>query len=222
MKFWCRYGHDVPQQAVVSAQQVVPHVRVGQAAWHVPAEQVWPDGQAAAHDPQLAASVFRSTHTPLQALNPAAQVGTQTRDEQVWPAGHTMPQVPQFLESVEVLVQTAEGVPGQVVLGERHWHVDAEQTSAGTQALLQPPQFAPLVAVSTHLPVVKARGGQIVTVAGVVSHTHAAAWQIPSPQSWPQAPQLAVLVWKSTHSRPHLSGFADGQLHCPAAHVAPT
>jgi hypothetical protein len=65
-------------------------------------------------------SVFRSTHTPLQRLNPAAHAGTHVAEEQVWPAGHAVPQVPQFLGSVEVLVQTVEGVPGQVVLGDRH------------------------------------------------------------------------------------------------------
>jgi hypothetical protein len=77
------------------------------------------------------------------------------------------------------------------------------------------------VAVSTQVPVVGAAAGQKATVAGVVLHTHAAAWQVPSPQSWPQVPQLAVLVWKSTHSTPQAFGFAAGQLQIPAAHVAP-
>lgn len=218
MKFWCRYGQDVPQQAVVSAQQVVPHVRVGQAAWHVLAEQVWGDGQTVVHEPQWAASFFKSTHTPLHAVNPAAQVGTHVPDEQVWPAGHTMPQVPQFLVSVEVLVQTAVGVPGQMVLGERHWHVDAEQTSAGTHAFPHAPQLDALVAVSTQVPVA-GRLGQSATGAGL--HAQAAAWQVPSPQSWPQAPQLAVSVCLFTHLRPHGSGSATVHPQTPPEQLAP-
>jgi hypothetical protein len=81
-----------------------------------------------------------------------------------------------------MLVQTAEGVPGQLVLGGRHWQLDAEQTSAGTQASKQAPQFAPFVAVSMHVPVVNAPGGQIVTVVGVGLQAHEAPWQVPRPQ----------------------------------------
>jgi hypothetical protein len=160
----------------MSAQQAVPHVRVGQAALHVLAEQVWGDGQAAAHDPQLAASVFRSTHTPLQRVNPAAHVGTHVPEEQVSPAGHTMPQVPQFLGSVDVLVQIGEGVPGQLVLGDRHWHTDAEQTWPEMQTIPQPPQLEALVEVSTQVPVAGSLGQR---ATGEVLHTHAAAWQVP-------------------------------------------
>jgi hypothetical protein len=130
-------------------------------------------------------------------VNPEAHVGTQAPDEQVWPAGHTVPQVPQFLGSVDVLVQIGEGAPGQLVLGDRHWQMDAEQTSAGTQALLHVPQLAPFVALSTHVPEVKAPGGQIVTVVGVELHAHAARWQVPSPQEWPQLPQFPASVWRS-------------------------
>jgi hypothetical protein len=193
-----------------------------QLAAHVPAEQLCPSRQGLAHPPQLSESVLVSTQTPLHNISPAAQDRWQVPEEQVWPDAQAVPQPPQFLGSVEMFVQTAEEPVPQICFGELHTQAAAVHTSPAMQTFSQPPQFAPLVAVSTHLPVVKARGGQIVTVAGVVSHTHAAAWQVPSPQSRPQAPQLAVLVWKSTHSTPHLSGFADGQMHCPAVHVAPT
>jgi hypothetical protein len=166
-------------------------------------------------------SVWKFTHAPLHRLSPVAHVGTQLPEEQAWPAGHTLPQVPQFLGSLEVLVQTAAGTPGQLVLGERHWHVDAEQTSAGTQACPHAPQFAPLVAVSTHVPVAGGGGIQNVTVVGVVLHTHAPASQIPNPHAWPQVPQLAVSVWKFTQRPPQESGCATVQLHVAPTQVEP-
>ena len=150
MKLRCRFGHDDPQQAVLSVQHVEPQVSVGQVAWHAPAEQVWEDVQARVHDPQWRGSVWRFTQAPPQSVSPAAQVWTQALATQVWPAGQTVPQVPQLAGSVAVLVQT---VALQAVLGARHWQVLALHTLSGTQAFPQAPQFAPLLARLTQVPV---------------------------------------------------------------------
>ena len=133
------------------------------------------------HAPQLAASVFKSTHTPLQSVNPAAQVGTQAPDEQVCPAGHTVPQEPQFLGSLVTFVQTAAAPVPQICFGATQVQVDEEQTSPAMQTAPQPPQLDALTAVSTQVPVAEA-GGQSATVEGVVLHAQAAAAQVPSPQ----------------------------------------
>ncbi len=105
MKFWCRFGHDDPQQAVLSAQHVVPQVRVAQAAWQVPAEQVCPDEQVRPHTPQFATSFWRFTQLPLQSVSPLAQAREQAPPLQIWSAEQTFPQRPQLVGSVLVSVQ---------------------------------------------------------------------------------------------------------------------
>jgi len=167
---------------------------------------------------------LRSTQTPLQSVNPGEQIWTQVPNEQVCLAAQALPQLPQFLESVEVLAHTSAGVPTlQVELGVRHWQLDAEQTWAGTQRFPQLPQFEPLVDVSTHVPEAGSLG-QSATGAGL--HTQVAARQVPRPQSRPQAPQLAASVCWFTHLRPQVSGWAAGHSQIgvdpvPALQLAP-
>jgi hypothetical protein len=225
MKFWCRFGHEGPQQAVLSAQQVVPQVRAAQVAWQVPAEQVCPDEQERPHTPQFAASVWRFTQLPLQSVSPLAQAREQAPLLQIWSAVQTLPQRPQLTGSVLVLVQIADAVPGlQRVSGGRHWQLLALQTLLGTQTFPQAPQFAPLVAVSTHRPVVGASGGQNVIVfggVGLTSQTQLAPRQLPRPQPWKQVPQLAGSVWRFTHRAPQVSGVEAGHSQRPATQLEP-
>jgi capsular polysaccharide biosynthesis protein len=60
--------------------------------------------------------------------------------------------------------------------------------------MAQPPQFSLSARVSRHCGLVVGpqsflRGSQM----------QPPAWQMPTPQSWPQAPQLRRSVWSSTH-----------------------
>jgi len=173
MKFWCRLGHDDPQQAVLSAQQVDPQTWVAQVAWQVPAEQVCPDEQVRPHTPQFAASVWRFTQAPLQSVSPLAQASEQAPPLQIWSVVQRLPQTPQLVGSVLVLVQIVDPAtaPGQAELGERHWQVLELQTLFGTQTFPQDPQFAPFDAVSTHEPVAGASAGQNAIVFGGVGLT---------------------------------------------------
>lgn len=127
------------------------------------------------HVPQWAGLVARSTQTPLHSVNPAAQVCWQVPEAQVWPAAQAVPHVPQFLGSVEVLVQTAEEPVPQICFGELHTQVEAAHTSPAMQTFWQAPQFEALLAVSTQVPVAGAAAGQKATVVGEVLHTQAAA-----------------------------------------------
>jgi hypothetical protein len=221
MKFLCGNGQEVPQQLFPAAgawQQVKLQVSVVQLAAHLPAEQLCPSRQVVAHVPQWTGLVARSTQTPLHSVNPAAQDCWQVPDAQVWPAAQAVPQLPQFLGSVCTFVQTSAVPVPQICFGELHAQVDALQTSPGMQTTPQLPQFAPLVVVSTQVPVAGTLG-QSATGAGL--HAHAAAWQVPSPQSWPQAPQLAASVCLFTHLRPQASGSVTGHPQTPPEQLAP-
>jgi len=140
---------------------------------------------------------------------------------QAWPAAQAWPQVPQFLESVRVLVQTAAVPVPQTCFGELHTQAEAVHTSPGMQTIPQPPQLAALVAVSKQVPVAGSPG-QSATVAGVVAHTHPAAWQVPCPQPCPQVPQFEGSVCLFTHWMAQVSGRVTGQAQLPALQVAPT
>jgi hypothetical protein len=129
-----------------------------------------------------------------------------------------LPQVPQFLGSVEVLVQTAAVPEPQICFGETHTHAEAVQTSPAMQTFPHAPQLEALADVSTHVPVAGSPGQR---ATGGALHTQEAAWQFPSPQSWPQVPQLAVLVCLFTHWRPQVSGCAAGHAQSPALQPAP-
>ena len=168
--------------------------------------------------PQWAGLVARSTQTPLHSVNPAAQDCWQVPDAQICPAAQAVPQLPQFLGSVEMLVQTAAVPVPQICFGELHTQADAVHTSPAMQTFPHAPQLDALVAVSTQVPVAGTLG-QSETGAGL--HTQAAAWQVPSPQSWPQAPQLVVSVCLFTHLRPQVSGSATVHPQIPPVQLAP-
>jgi hypothetical protein len=108
-------------------------------------------------------------------VSPAEQACWHVPDVQVWPAAQAVPQVPQFLGSVEVLVQTAEAPAPQICFGELHTQAEAAHTSPAMQTFWQAPQFEALLAVSTQVPVAGAAAGQKATVAGEVLHAQAAA-----------------------------------------------
>ncbi len=227
-----------------ASQQAPPQVSVVQVAWQAPPTQL-PDGHTVPQAPQWDGSFRRSTHTPPQLVNPVAQVSWHWPDTHSWPAGQACPQVPQFRSSVERSVHTSEAVPAlQVVFGGRHWQEDAEQTRAGVQTTPHPPQLAPLAEVSTHVP--EEVGGQSATGGGL--HAQEPALQVPMPQAWPQVPQLAGSVWRSTHwtpqglvpaghaqtpfvqgapakqatlQPPQWSGSEAGSMHCPSQASCP-
>jgi hypothetical protein len=203
---------------VGASQQVPPQVRVVQAAWQVPAEQLCPSRQEVVQAPQWAGSVLRSTQAPLHSVSPAAQVCWQVPPLQVWPAAQAVPHVPQFLGSVEVLVQTAAVPEPQICFGETHTQAEAAQTSPAMQTFPHAPQLEALVDVSTQVPVAGSLGQ---SATGDALHVQEAAWQVPSPQSWPQVPQLAVLVCLFTHAMPQVSGCAAGHPQTPALQLAP-
>ena len=117
-----------------------------------------------------------------------------------------------------VLVQTAAAPVPQTCFGELHTQVDAVHTSPAMQTFPHAPQLDALVAVSTQVPVAGTLG-QSATGAGL--HAQAAAWQVPSPQSWPQVPQLAVSVCLFTHLRPQVSGSATVHPQIPPVQLAP-
>src|SRR6266545_3129734 len=85
-----------PQQAVPSQQSAPQVTPVVQA--QAPELHVCPAGQARPQAPQLAASVWRSTHAAPHLSWPAGQ--TQWPAAQLWAAPQAVPQAPQFARSV--------------------------------------------------------------------------------------------------------------------------
>jgi hypothetical protein len=225
-KFLCRLGQLVPEPpggqqllpVLPAWQQVPPQVSVVHVAWQVPAEQLWPSRQEVAQAPQWAGSVLRSTQAPLHSVSPAVQACWHVPPLQVWPAAQAVPQAPQFLGSVEVLVQTAAVPEPQTCFGDAHTQAEAVQTSPAMQTFPHAPQLEALVDVSRQVPVAGSLGQ---SATGGALHTQEAAWQVPSPQSWPQVPQFAVAVCLFTHWMPQVSGWAAGHAQSPALQLAP-
>jgi hypothetical protein len=182
-------------------QQVPPQESVLQAAWQIPPEQDRPGAQALPQEPQLAGSIWVSTHVPLQEVKPAAQACWQLPDAQTCPAEHLVAQEPQCLGSLARLVHTVVAPSAQTTFGELHTQADWVQTSPAGQTTLHPPQWEALELVSTQVPVAEA-GGQSATVEGVVLQTHAPAAQVPRPQERPHVPQFAGSVCWSTQASP--------------------
>jgi hypothetical protein len=98
--------------------------------------------------PQLCGSERTSTQTPLQSSKPAWH-SEQRPALQVCPDGQTFPHRPQLLESAAVSTHT----PLHKVSPGWHWPVHNPLThdSPGAQLLLQPPQFAASVWMSTQV-----------------------------------------------------------------------
>ena len=174
----------MPQQAFPTRgarQQVPPQVSVVHAAWQVPAEQDCPVAQALVQEPQWAGSVWRSTQVVPHRVKPAAQVCWHAPDEQIWPAAQAFVQEPQCFGSLATSVQTVVDPSAQISRGGLQTQADCVQTSPAMQTFPQAPQLEALTAVSTQVPVV-GLAGQSATVEGEVSHSHAPAAHVPSPQ----------------------------------------
>jgi hypothetical protein len=72
----------------------------------LPSMQPWPDPQVCPQEPQLALSVFRSTHPPLHGSVPTRHVFVQPRPEQTSPLGHFALHAPQLSGFALTDVQT--------------------------------------------------------------------------------------------------------------------
>ena len=125
--------------SLVSSTHTFEHRLSAPLQLHVPPEQMPPQGWLQA--PQLASSVFRSTHTPLQSVEPVPQpAAVQVPPVQV--PEHAAPQLPQLASSVCVSTQT----PLQISEWSPVHPPDPTQpppvqTFPVLQGLAQPPQF---------------------------------------------------------------------------------
>src|SRR5438105_4105565 len=103
----------------------------------------------------------------MQALGCAApQLVTQLPDEHRVPAEQTVAQLPQWLGSILKLVHSALGpVPHALGAVAGHWQAPTveppgtEQLCPPGHCMLQPPQLALSVCVSTHTPLQKPLAG---------------------------------------------------------------
>jgi hypothetical protein len=169
--------------------------------------------QAAPHAPQLAAPVTRlasqpSGAAPLQSPLPAAQRST-VHAPAAQPATATegsaqpAPQAPQFAGSTAVLAQYEGAAPtaGQVASGAAQVvpHAPPEHTWPAPHATPQPPQLALSVRTFTSQP------SEATPSQSAKPGAQAASPQVPpaqadvalgSAQARPQAPQLALLLWR--------------------------
>jgi hypothetical protein len=87
---------------------VLMHVPLHRVSWgsvqtQPPLAQLWPAPQCCPQPPQLLASVWVLTQTPLQNCSPEGQA--QLPPLQLWPEGQACPQLPQLAGSVWVLIQ---------------------------------------------------------------------------------------------------------------------
>ncbi len=136
----------------------------------------------------------------------------QAADAQAWLAPQVIPHPPQLRGSVVKLVQYWGGLtPGGHASLFAQAQFPATQERPFEQACPQPPQLDLSVCVFTQAPEQSVAPGL---------QTHAAAWQVPSPQAKLHAPQLLASVCLFTQRGPQASGVADGQAHVPAVHVA--
>ena len=71
-----------------------------------PAAQVWPEGHALPHAPQLFVSLCGFTQLFPQKAMPAGHTEVHAPFEQLVPVWHTVPQAPQLLASLLVSTQT--------------------------------------------------------------------------------------------------------------------
>jgi hypothetical protein len=192
------------------------------------------------HDPQFAASLFTSTHTPPQSVLPTGHWHVPL--EQLIPPEHACPHDPQFAGSTATFVHP---LPHRIC-PDGHMHAPPMQLSPETHARPHAPQFAGSALTSRHVP------PQSIDVP---VHTHARPLQVPVPQSCAHSPQLrgsfarsthdapqadvplahptqrpAVQLWPSRHALPHAPQFAGSlvvsthatpHIVCGAAHEGP-
>lgn len=116
---------------------------------HAPWTHCCPTAHAAPHAPQLAGSLDRSMHEPLHVVRPVGHTPRQV------PAAHTGASIgqvsPHTPQSEGLCVRSAQRPP-QLVVPAGHWQLLAAHTVPPTHAIVQPPQAAELVRVSTHDP----------------------------------------------------------------------
>lgn len=184
---------------------------------HFPLHSVWPDAHAIPqdpavqvgvplgavhwlpHDPQLSASVFVSTHSPLHSVKPLWQVTEHAPPEHAGsafgPPEHTVPHCPQLIGSELVSVQS----PPHSCSGAAHElvHTLWSQVCEPTQGELHAPQWLGLEASSTHCP------AQFVAPEGHAARQPPPAHTWPVGQAWSQPPQCEGCVAVSTHAVPH-------------------
>jgi hypothetical protein len=185
---------------------VEPHWTSEPGQPQVPFTQSPPVGQTVQLAPQAEAFVCWFTHAPGFVPQTAVPVGqVQVPAEQLPLVGQATQPAPQAVLSVSwftqrpgLLPHTLGAVPGQVQL--------PGQVAPVGQTARQAVQFLGSIVMSTHLG--QSASEQEVTGGG--SQLQVPPEQVPRPQGWLQAPQFAVLVWRSTH--------APAQSVCPAGH----
>jgi hypothetical protein len=171
-------------------------------------------GHAVPHALQLAGSLLRLTHAPLQLVRPAVQLVAHTPAEHTWPAAHVRPQAPQLLLSD----CRSRHVPEQFVCPAAHETTQAPPLHTCPAAHVRPhaPQLLLSDCRSRHVP------EQSVCPAAHES-THAPAVQIcPAVHARPHAPQFKRSVCRSRQSPLHkVDPARQLTTHIPAAQISP-
>jgi hypothetical protein len=159
-----------------------------------PRVQACPAPQRTPQPPQLFTSLTGLTQAPPHSMVPLAQaqVGTPVSFWQARAVPHETPQAPQFPGS---RVRSTQAFPQRVVpAGQPPTHAPAMHVAlppvGGTQALPHAPQWAMLVAVSTHWPLQKTP--EHINAQAPLLHT------LPAGHALPQAPQLDGSLWRFT------------------------
>lgn len=114
----------------------------------MPPEHCMPPEQTCPQLPQLLLLFCRSTHDPEHRVLPAGHELTQMPEAQNWPDPQALPHVPQFVESVLVLVQT----PPQNCCADGQVQAPATHVDPPPQTVPHAPQFELSVCRLTHDP----------------------------------------------------------------------
>ena len=114
----------------------------------MPAVQTLPPVQATPHPPQLAESLFVSTHALAQDVRPAPQEDVHSPAEHTWPDAHFVVHAPQWDASFAM----SKHEPPQFVVPPGQAHEPAVQTMPPVHAMPHPPQLDESLVVSTHAP----------------------------------------------------------------------
>jgi hypothetical protein len=219
---------QAPPQRESGAAQVVAQA---------PAEHTWPAGHARPHAPQWALSLWPRTSQPLAALRsqsrkPAAQAVTEhappEHAEVALGRAHARPQAPQFAALVarfvsHPLVAAPSQSPSEALQRETVQPPATQPLAAAPgseQALPQAPQFAGSTAVLAQNDP-PAMEHETSGAAQVVEHApREHTW--PAGHCAPQAPQLALSLWRLTQLVAHWVSPAPQEMaHAPAAQAVP-
>ncbi len=182
---------------------------------HTPVWHEVPAPHAALHPPQLALSVFSSTHPVPHADWPAGQA--HAPPEHAWPEGHSFPQAPQLSASVIVSMHSP---PQNVWPAVGHTHAPATHAAASPQDAPQAPQFAPSFCSFTQAPL-----QSVSPDAHCVPHAESEQTPLPPGppgQTLPHWPQFVGLDARLTHWPAQKVGTAGGHSQAPEVHCWPT